>query len=101
MKDKNDWIMQGIKISCKHKRNLYAFTNNNKAKAHYTKYCKIIIKAIKEARKQHYCRLIAISNNKMKKTWNVIKKETGKVHSVEQFPTFLVNVEKLRDQTCC
>jgi len=67
VKDKNDWITQGIKISCKHKRNLYAFTKNNndpKAKAHYTKYCKIIIKVIKETRKQHYCRLIAKSNIK-------------------------------------
>jgi hypothetical protein len=34
---KNDWIKQGIKISCKHKRSLYTFTTNSndpKAKAH-------------------------------------------------------------------
>jgi len=70
MEDKNDWITQGIKISCKHKRNLYVVTKSNndpKAKAHYTKYCKIIIQVIKEARKQHYCRLIAKSINKIKK----------------------------------
>jgi hypothetical protein len=102
MEDKNDWITQGIKISCKHKRNLCAVTksnNDSKAKAHYTKYCKIIIKVIKETRKQHYCKLIEKSNNKIKKTWNIIKKETGKIHSVEQFPTLLVNDEKLQDQT--
>ena len=48
MKDKNDWITQRIKISCKHERNLYVFTKNKdpKAKAYYTKYCKIIIKVI-------------------------------------------------------
>ena len=70
MKDKNDQITQGIKICCKHKRNSYAFTKNNndpKAKANYTKYCKIITKVIKETRKQHCCRLIAKSNNKIKK----------------------------------
>jgi hypothetical protein len=78
----------------------YAFTTHNndpKAKAHYTKYCKIIIKVIKETRKQHYCRLIAKSNYKLKKTWNIIKKEAGKAHSLEQFPTLLVNDEKLQD----
>ena len=43
MKVKNDWITQGIKISCKHKRSLYAFTKNSndpKAKMHCIKYCK-------------------------------------------------------------
>ena len=35
-------------------------------KAHYTKYCKIVRKFIKEAKKQHYNRRIAKSNNKNK-----------------------------------
>ena len=30
--DKNDWITQGIKISCKHKRSLYTLTKNNNPK---------------------------------------------------------------------
>jgi hypothetical protein len=37
-KEKDDWITQGIKISCKHKRCLCTFTKNSndpKAKAHY------------------------------------------------------------------
>jgi hypothetical protein len=44
---KNDWIMQGIKISCKHKRSLYTFTKNSsdqKAKAHYVNHCRILKK---------------------------------------------------------
>jgi hypothetical protein len=56
MKDKNNWIMQGIKVCCKHKRSLYAFTNNSsypKAKAHYIKYFKILTIVIKEGTKQH------------------------------------------------
>jgi len=52
-----------------------------------------------EAEKQHYSRLIAKSNNKIRTTWNIIKKETETVHSVEQVPTLLVNDEKLRDPT--
>ena len=52
MKDKSNWITQGIKVTCKHKRSLYAFTKNSndtKAKVHYIKYCKILRKVIKEA----------------------------------------------------
>ena len=48
---------------------------------------------------KHYFSLIAKSNNKIKRTWNIVKKQTGKVHSVEQVPTFLVNDEKLKDPT--
>jgi len=36
-----------------------------------------------EAKKQHYSRLIPKSNNKIKTTWNITKKETGKVNSVK------------------
>jgi len=100
MKDKNNWITQGIKISCKHKRNLYTYkekSNKPKAKAHYIKYCKILRKLIIKPNKQHYIRLIAKSNHKTKTTWNIIQKETRKVHSVEQVPTLLVNDEKLKD----
>jgi len=71
MKDKNEWITQGIKISCKHKRSLYAFPKNSndpKAKMHYIKYCHIPRKLKKGAKKQHYFILIAKSDNKIKTT---------------------------------
>ena len=54
---------------------------------------------VKEAKKQHCSRCIAKSNNKITTTWNNMKKETGKVHSLEQVPTLLVNDEKLKDPT--
>jgi len=47
MKDKNNWITQGIKMNCKHKRSLNAFTKNSndpKANAYYIKYCEILRK---------------------------------------------------------
>ena len=99
MKDENDQITQGIKTNSKNKINLYAVTKNSsdpKAKVQFIKYCKIVRHVIKEAKKQHCSRRIAKSNNKIK-TWNNIKKEAGKVHSVEQVPTLLVNDEKLKD----
>jgi hypothetical protein len=97
---KNEWIMQGIKTSCKHKRSLYTFTKNDndlKAKARYINYGRILKKVIRESKKQHYSRLIAKSSNKVKTTWNIIKKETGKVHPTEQVPSLVVSNEKLKD----
>jgi hypothetical protein len=78
--------MTGLQISCKHKRSLYAFTkksNGPEAKAHCIKYSKTLRNVIKEAKKQHYRRLLAKSHNKVKTTWNIIKQQTRKVHSVE------------------
>jgi hypothetical protein len=54
---------------------------------------------MKEAKKQHCSRLTAKYNNKIKTTWNIIKKKIGKVRSVEQVPTLLVNSEKLKYPT--
>jgi hypothetical protein len=93
MKDKNNWITQGVKISWKHKRSLCAFSKNSsnpKAKAHYTKHCKILRKVIKDAKKQHYTGLMIKPINRIKSTWYIIKKETGTVHSVEQVPTLVL-----------
>jgi hypothetical protein len=98
MKYKNDWITQGTKIFCKHKRSLCAFTNNSnypKAKADYIQYFKILRNVIEDAKKRHYSRLTAKSNNKIK-TWKIIKKETGKVRSVEQVPSVLAKVAILK-----
>jgi methionine synthase II (cobalamin-independent) len=102
MKDKQDCITQGTKISCKYKRSLYVFTNNSnypKAKADYIQYFKILRRAIQDAKKRHYSRLIAKCNNKRKTEWNIIKKETGKVQSVEQVQSLLVKVATLKNPT--
>jgi hypothetical protein len=80
MKDKSYWITQGLKVSYRHKRSLHAFTKNNndpKAEVHYIKYCKILRKVIKEAKKQQCSRLITKSNHKIMKVGNIVKKETG------------------------
>jgi hypothetical protein len=76
-KIKNDWVTQGIKISCKSKRCLIHSRNSNdpNTRAFYIKYCKILNNVIKEAKKQHYSRLIAKQDNKIKTTWNLIRWE--------------------------
>jgi len=40
----------------------------------------------------------ALQKNVIRKTtWNILKKETGKLHGVEHVRTLLVNDEKLKD----
>jgi hypothetical protein len=83
---------------CNCERSLYTFTkNSNDAKAHYIKYCKILQRVLKLAKKQHYSSLVAKSNNKIKTTWNIIKKEGGEVHSVDQVPSLPVYDAKSED----
>jgi hypothetical protein len=53
-------------------------------RAYYIVYCKILSRVIKEAKRQHYCRLIAKSDNQIKTAWNIIKRERGKLHLTEQ-----------------
>ena len=56
MKDKNEWIIQGIE-NVANTEEAHAFTKNGrdpKAKAHSIEYCKTLRKVIKEAKKQHY-----------------------------------------------
>jgi hypothetical protein len=77
-KIKNDWVTQGIKISCKCKRSPYIYSRNSNdpnTKAYYSKYCKILNNIIKETKKQHYIRLIAKSDNKIQTIWNMVKWE--------------------------
>jgi hypothetical protein len=51
------WITQSIKISCKHKRELYLKYRNSKnidVKRHYQAYAKILSNIIKEAKRKYY-----------------------------------------------
>jgi hypothetical protein len=66
-------------------------------KAFCIKCCKILSKVTKEAKKEHYSRLTAKSDNKIKTTWNIIKNKTGKMHLPEQPPSLLINIENVMD----
>jgi hypothetical protein len=48
-----------------------------KLKQYYKLYCKILINAIKKAKRSNYNIQIVNSHNKVKTTWNIIKSETG------------------------
>jgi hypothetical protein len=96
----NDWITQGIKISCKRKMSLCIYRRNSSdqnTRAFYIKYCKILNNVTKKAKKQHYSRLIAKSDNKIKTTWDRVKRETGKVHLTTQIPSPFIDNGKVKD----
>jgi len=74
----------GITTSRRHKTELYLTSRNNndkKLKRHYQAYCKILLKAIKEAKKLYYDTKIKKSNNKCIATWETIKKLTNNHYS--------------------
>jgi len=49
-------------------------------------------------KKKIYDRLIAKSENKTKTTWNIIQNETGRMHPIEEVPSTLVDMGKLKDK---
>jgi hypothetical protein len=67
-------------------------------RANYIKYCKIMSRVIKEAKRQYSCRLIAKSDNQIKTTWDVMKR---KLHLTEQIPSLLMKGKKVRDPEDC
>jgi hypothetical protein len=88
----NAWITKGIITSCKKKKELFTQTrisNNHKLKTYYKKYCSVLTKIIRSAKKLHYNNIIARSKNKMKSTWQIIHKEMGK----PQPETFITKLE--------
>ena len=53
-----------------------------KKKDYYKKYCTILKKVIKEAKKLYYNTLIKTSVNKIKTTWNIVRENTGKIQDL-------------------
>jgi len=79
--NQNSWITPGIIISCKHKRELYKeLQNNNNATltSYYKDYSKTLSVVIRKAKRIECDKLILNSHNKVKTTWDIINKESGK-----------------------
>ena len=73
-------MTRGIKISLNHKGELYLnikYNNDQALKDFYKRYCKILSRVIKEAKKYQYNKKILTSSNRIKTIWNIVKTETG------------------------
>ena len=67
--------------------------NEMKHKLYYKHYCIILTKVIKEMKKLYYKEAISKSKNKMKTTWNIIRKETRKLNNEGN-----INSIRIKDQ---
>jgi hypothetical protein len=76
-------------------------SNDGVIKTFYIKHCKILNKVIQRAKQQHYNRLIAKYDNKIKTTWNIIKQDTWKIHAREQMPSLLINERNEKSRKHC
>ena len=80
-RNRNAWIMKGIRISSKRKQVLYILsknTQNPKLRSSYKTYSKILSEVIRTAKKIHYNNLFNRSHNKVKTMWNYVKAEINK-----------------------
>jgi hypothetical protein len=78
---KTPWMTKGIKVSCKHKRELYKSMKNSKnvtTLIYYKSYCKILTRVITTAKKMNHDNNIKKSQNKAKTTWKIVNHETGR-----------------------
>jgi predicted transcriptional regulator len=72
-------------------------SSDRKGKAHYILYFKGLTKIMKETKKKRYSTLSQNLMTKIRATWKFIRKERGKVHSVEQVPALRMNDGQLQD----
>ena len=90
----NNWIISGIKTSCKRKRELFLLTinsNDSAMKQHYKEYCKILANVVREAKKIALNKRILKSNNKSKTTWSIVNELLGRKHYTQGIQE--INVE--------
>jgi hypothetical protein len=86
------WMTPDIRTSCKHKR-LYLCTrssNDTSLKKYYKQYCKILTNVLKEVKKYTYNNQINKSTNKIKTTWNIIKKESNRHKRLKTVTDYLL-----------
>ena len=99
--NQNSWITPGIIISCKHKRELYKeLQNNNNATltSYYKDYSKTLSVVIRKAKRIECDKLILNSHNKVKTTWDIINKESGKNKKWSEIQALKVEGKKITDQ---
>jgi hypothetical protein len=98
----NKWITKGIRISCKRKRTLYSLvkkSSDERLKLYYKRYCNILVKVIKEAKKLNYHKLINKSENKIQTTWKIIKKQIAKNQGIDNIPQIQLRNNEINNPT--
>jgi len=89
----NEWITKGLKSPAREKKNslCYVVTNNYNLKLYYKKYCSLLTKVIRNAKKLHYNNIILRSKNKMRSTWKIINNNIGTTQHDMSVPSLVMN----------
>jgi len=98
--NQNSWITPGIITSCKHNRVLYKELQNNNnviLASYYRDYTKILYMAIRKAKIIEHDKLILNSHNKVKTTWGIINKESGRNKKRSEIQALKVEGKKITD----
>ena len=99
--NQNSWITPGIITSRKCKRELYKkLKNNNNATlaSYYRVFSKILSMVIRKAKITENDKLILNSHNKVKTTWGIINKESGKNKKRSEIQALKVEGKKITDK---
>jgi hypothetical protein len=99
--NQNSWITPVIITSCKRKRELYKelkMNNNATLASYYRDYTKILCRVIREAKITENYQLILNSHNKVKTTWDIISKVSGKNKKRGEIQALNVEGKKITDQ---
>jgi hypothetical protein len=99
--NQNSWITPGIITSCKHKRELYKELQkykNDTLASYYRNFSKILSVVTRKAKIIEHDKLILNSCNKVKTTWGIINKESGRNKERSEIPTLIVEGRKITDK---
>jgi hypothetical protein len=94
----NQWITNGIKISCKRKKYLYMMskiTSCLKFNEYYVRYCALLRKVIRKTKEMYYNEMLTSSTNKPKTAWKIINKEIGHEYNKKFSQTELRNGKEI------
>lgn len=97
---KNQWITNGIRVSCRRKKYLYMIsrvTRYPKIKEYYARYCSILRTVISKAKEMYYNEMLTDSTNKSQVSWKIINNEIGHVTKRKFVPLEL----KYGEQNIC
>ena len=84
------WLTTGLKISIKRKNYLYTIFRKNPSEINgqnYTKYKRILTKAMRKAEKSHYNQLFDKYKSNIKKSWKILKKIINKTPPSKRLPS--------------
>jgi hypothetical protein len=96
--NQNSWITPGIITSCRYKKDLYRElqnnNNNNNATlaSYYRDNCNILV--IRKAKRMEHDKLSLNSHNKVKTTWDITNKGSGKNKKRSEMQALKVEVKK-------